>query len=178
VHPKQLESDLLGFVREVYPDMSIRVEPWQKDPSRLAIYFIEAKFAALYPMQRYHYLSHLIPSDYFEKHLSHTAWFELAPGERPEDIRYPDDELIEEISPNVMKCVEKAGLFDALDDAFCPADASAKPVECQGDFRTAREILLARGFSETELFDVFHVLMARGGFCDCEILYNAAPESR
>jgi hypothetical protein len=24
--------------------------------------------------------------------------------------------------------------------------------------------------------DVFHVLMDRGGFCDCEILYNAAPE--
>ena len=25
---------------------------------------------------------------------------------------------------------------------------------------------------------MFHVLMARGGYCDCEILYNAVEESR
>jgi hypothetical protein len=25
---------------------------------------------------------------------------------------------------------------------------------------------------------VFHVLMAQGAFCDCEILYNIATESR
>lgn len=37
---------------------------------------------------------------------------------------------------------------------------------------------MARGFSEDELFDVFHVLMAKGGFCDCEILYNAMESSR
>ena len=40
------------------------------------------------------------------------------------------------------------------------------------------ELLLARGFREKELFDVFHVLMARGGYCDCEILYNAVEDNR
>ena len=34
------------------------------------------------------------------------------------------------------------------------------------------------GFTQDELFDVFHVLMDKGGYCDCEILYNAAEESR
>jgi len=38
--------------------------------------------------------------------------------------------------------------------------------------------VLARRFQQDELFDVFHVLMAQGGYCDCEILLNAAESSR
>ena len=34
------------------------------------------------------------------------------------------------------------------------------------------------GLKDDDFFDIFHVLMAQGGFCDCEILYNVAPESR
>ena len=39
-------------------------------------------------------------------------------------------------------------------------------------------VLALGGFREDEHFDVFHVLMARGGYCDCEILYNAVEVSR
>ena len=81
---RQLETDILAFVRRGYPNIEVRVEPWTADPSRPA----------------------------------------------------------------------------------------------HGDYRQARTTLLARGFREDELFDVFHVLMARGGYCDCEILYNAAEASR
>ena len=96
---QQLATDVREFVRRAYPDIEVRVEPWADDPTRAAVYFIEAQFAALYPMQRYHYLRHLIPADYYERHLADSEWFELAPGEHPGDLEYPDHELIEEITP-------------------------------------------------------------------------------
>jgi hypothetical protein len=158
--------------------MTIRVEPWAEDKTRTAIYFVDPKFARIYPLQRYHYLSHLIPAEYQERHLQNTVWFELAPGEKPEQLRYPDEELIAEIAPDVMKCVQAARVFEALDDLFCPKDPAQPRAQCHGDYRHTRPILLSRGFTEEELFDVFHVLMAKGGFCDCEILFNAAEGSR
>ena len=174
----QLKSALLRFTREVYPNIEIEVRPWADDPQRLAIYFVEPKFSVLYPTQRYHYLAHLIPKEFLEEHLSNTVWFELAPGEEPEDLRYPDDELINAITPDVLRALECSGAFEALDDLMCPQSPQTPRVSCFGDYRYSREVFLARGFKGDELFDVFHVLMAKGGFCDCEILYNAANSSR
>lgn len=175
---RQLETDIRGFVRQAYPNMEVRVQPWADDPARPAVYFTEAQFASLYPAQRYHYLRNLIPADYYDRHLADTEWFELAPGERPEDLRYPDAELIEDITPDVMRILLRVRAFEALDDVLCPPDASQPRQRCHGDYRHARAVLLDRRFREDELFDVFHVLMARGGYCDCEILYNAVEESR
>ena len=178
MNPQQLEAEVRGFVRRAYPKIEVRVEPWADDPRRLAVYFVEAQFAALYPSQRYHYLRHLIPAEFYDQHLVDSEWFELAPGERPEDLEYPDSELIADITPDVMRCLLGARVFEALDDALCPADQARTRQRCYGDYRHARSVLLTRGFREDELFDVFHVLMARGGYCDCEILYNAVEESR
>jgi Protein of unknown function (DUF2695) len=175
---KQLETDIREFVRRAYPNIEVWVEPWTGDPTRPALYFREAQFAALYPMQRYHYLRHLIPADYHERHLTDSEWFELAPGEHPDDLEYPDSELIADITPDVMRSLWGAGVFEALDDRLCPVDTSLPRKECHGDYRHARTVLLARGFREDELFDVFHVLMERGGYCDCEILLNAVESSR
>jgi hypothetical protein len=158
--------------------MEIRVESWNKDPARIAIYFMEPKFALIYPYQRWHYLTHLIPVDYQEAHLEKSIWFELAPGEKPEDLRYLDEELIDEITPDVMKCLVGSQFFELLDDAMCPENPEAERAQCWGDFRNSRPILLKRGFKEDELFDVFHVLMRQGGFCDCEVLYNVVERSR
>jgi hypothetical protein len=178
VNPQQLETDIRDFVRRAYPNIAVRVEPWSAAPGRLAVYFTEAQFASLYPAQRYHYLRHLIPADYYDRHLADTEWFELAPGERPEDLEYPDAELIADITPDVMRCLAGAAVFPALDDLLCPSDGSQPRQPCHGDYRHARAILSARGFRQDELFDVFHVLMAQGGYCDCEILYNVVEESR
>lgn len=52
------------------------------------------------------------------------------------------------------------------------------PAKCRGDFRHAKNTLQLCGFEESDWSDVFHVLMAQGAFCDCEILYNADVESR
>ena len=178
MNPRQLETDIRDFVRRAYPNIQVRVEPWTDDPTRPAVYFTEAQFAALYPAQRYHYLRQLIPEDYYERHLADSEWFELAPGERPEDLEYPDSAQIDDIAPDVMRCLQGARIFEALDDALCPVDPQRPRRPCYGDYRHARVILLARGFREKELFDVFHVLMARGGYCDCEILYNAVEQNR
>lgn len=113
-----------------------------------------------------------------EQHLASTVWYEMAPGESPQDLRWPDDELIEQIEPDVMLVLEKSGFLRALDLAFCPRLPFTRPAQCHGDYRVSRALLAKHGFSPDEHFDIFHVLMARGGYCDCEILYNAAEESR
>jgi hypothetical protein len=95
--PDQLVADLRRFITPSYPHIDIRVMPWDRDPTRMAIYFTDSQFALIYPYQRWHYLTHL---------------------------------------------------------------------------------LLKQGFKDDEFFEVFHVLMRQGGFCDCEILYNVAEQSR
>ena len=60
----KIESDVRSFVRALYPEMVVRAEYWTKDPSRIALFFIDERFRALYPRQRYHYLVNLIPKDY------------------------------------------------------------------------------------------------------------------
>ena len=173
-----LASQLKAFVSASYPNMDIVVSELEEDPSRLALFFTEERFSVLYPLQRYHYLVHLIPADFVEAHLAGAIWHELAPGETPDDLRYPDPELIEDISQDVLNVLGRSGFFALLDKLFLPEESTCKPGRCHGDFRHSKKILEQLTFSAEDQFDVLHVLMARGGYCDCEILYNAAPESR
>lgn len=170
----EIAKAIRGFVAGSYPSMDVRVEPWDRDPSRRAIYFVEEKFSLLYPQQRFHYLTHLLPRDFQERELVDSVWFELAPGEKPEELQYPDEEFISEISELVMAILLKTDFFGTLDRAFT---RESDPAICWGDFRVAKSILPSKGVVESEYFDVFHVLMARGGFCDCEILYNVSSSS-
>lgn len=173
----QIETDLYRFITPSYPNIEIHVEKISGS-DRIAIYFTDPKFALIYPYQRWHYLSHLIPMEYQDAHLQNSTWFELAPEEKPEELQYLDEELIDEITPAVMRCLVGSRFFEFLDDAMCPKEASNTRSSCWGDFRVSKPILLSRGFTEDEFFDVFHVLMRQGGFCDCEILYNVVEESR
>lgn len=175
---EQIVHDLRGFVADSYPDMDVSAEPWEHDPSRLAIYFVEKAFEKLYPYQRWHYLTHLIPGSYQDSHLQNTIWFELAPGERPQDLQFPDESLIDSIAPDVLRCVNASGFIEALDDQMCPKDEAVPRAGCAGDFALSKPLLLRCGFTEDEIYDVLHVLMRRGGFCDCEILFNVAETSR
>ena len=174
-----IESDVLGFVRASYPKMVVRAEYWAQDPSRIALFFIDEQFRGLYPRQRYQHLVHLIPKDYYDSFLADTVWFELTPDERPEQIEDdPDEQLIASITPDVLDSLQVRGFFAALDDMFCPESSETPPQVCSGDFRHAKKTLQRCGFQESDWSDVFHVLMGQGAFCDCEILYNAASESR
>ena len=172
--PRQIQEALATLIHSSYPDMEICVEPWADDPSRLAVYFLETKFALLYPQQRWHYLYHLIPAEFQDRYLSTSVWFELAPGESPDDLVYPDEEVIADITEPIMTILNKTNFFATLDEAFTRAE---NPAVCWGDFRVAKSILPTKGFFESEYFDVFSVLMAQGGYCDCEILVNVAEGS-
>jgi hypothetical protein len=178
---QELVAELKRFLGSSYPGIRIEAKPWQQDPSRLALYFTEEKFAVLYPQQRYHYLVHNIPQDFFDRHLTNTVWFELAPGEAVLDLKYPDEQLIASISSNVLAAVERAGVFSALDDLLAPEGATGA-VSCHGDFRHTKAVLAQKGFGRhgdvDEVFDICHVLMAKGGYCDCEVLFNVSETNR
>ncbi len=59
----KIASEIRSFVGASYPNMVVRTEYWAKDPSRIALFFIDERFRALYPRQRYHYIVNLIPKD-------------------------------------------------------------------------------------------------------------------
>lgn len=175
----KIASDVREFMRASYPDMIVRAEYWTQDPSRIAVYFIDERFRGLYPRQRYHYVVQLIPKAYYGTFLADTVWFELTPGETPNEVEEdPDEELIVSITPDVLGSLLQSGFFAALDNLLCSINNTTPPEVCYGDFRYAKRTLQDCGFQESDWSDVFHVLMGQGAFCDCEILYNAATESR
>jgi hypothetical protein len=174
----KIESEVLEFLRASYPEMVVRAEYWTEDRSRIALYFIDEKFRGLYPRQRYHRLIHLIPSDYYRANLADCVWFELAPGERPDEVVSPDEGLIAAIVPDVLHALQERGFFTALDGLLCPVTSTSQAQTCSGDFRIAKQALEMCEFPESDWSDVFHVLMEQGAFCDCEILFNAKEGSR
>jgi len=98
------------------------------------------------------------------------------PHDGPHDE--PDPELIADITPDVMRCLAVWKFFEELDDRLCPADQSAAREERGGTFAISEAILRALGRDAEEFSDIFDVLRAQGGFCDCEILYNVSQENR
>ena len=90
----------------------------------------------------------------------------------------PDDELIAVITADVMKCLVKWKFFELLDDRLCPKDESQPRATCSGTFDISKSILRGLGQVEEDLRDIFAVLKAQGGCCDCEILYNVSDSNR
>ena len=168
---KQLQEKLYEFIKPSYPDIKINVVDSAENVRQL--YFTDDKFEVLYPKQRYHYLTHLIPSDFYEQQLQDTEWFELAPNENPNDLDYHDQETIDDIKESIISILkDKVNFVSHLDKEFISESA-----KCYGDFRHSKRILTDLKFSNEDQFDIFHVLMNEGGYCDCEILYNIFKES-
>lgn len=177
--PAELEEAILAHVREAYPNMQVRVVDREgPDGAVREVHFLEEMFTALYPLQRYNYIVHLFPAEFYDEHLAETEWYELAPGESPEELRYPDTERLEEIAPAVLERLEQAGFFTQLDELFTPAGAGRDPAVCYGDFRHTQALLRSLGFTEEEVWDACHIMMLREGYCDCEILTKVLEESR
>lgn len=89
-----------------------------------------------------------------------------------------DDNLISSIAPDVMRCLTRSGYFAKLDDLLSPVENSDTPQSCDGTFKLSEPILLASGFEQDDLNDIFAVLQSKGGCCDCEVLYNVTETSR
>jgi len=168
---EELQDRLYNFAKQSYPDIKIKVVDTAENVRQL--YFTDDKFEFLYPKQRYHYLTHLIPSDFYEQNLQDTEWYELAPNENPDDLDYHDQETIDEIKEPIISLLkDKVGFVALLDKQL-----TSQTVKCYGDFRHSKCILTELNFSDEDQFDIFHVLMNEGGYCDCEILYNVFRDS-
>jgi hypothetical protein len=89
-----------------------------------------------------------------------------------------DDDTIASITPDVMRCLSKCGFFEELDNYLCPNDTSIEPECCGRNYMVSEPILKSKGFNDADIADIFAALKAQGGFCDCEILYNVAENSR
>jgi hypothetical protein len=174
----EIAEELRGYVRQQYPDMVIEVRLAEDGSGRREVYFIEERFRKLYPLQRYHYLQHLIPEEFCVAQLGESTWYECAPGEDPAELMFPDDELVEDITADVLGVLRECGFFERLDAILCGIAEQSGAPRCEGDFSEAKKVLVDCGRPEEEFFDVFHVLMNQGAYCDCEILYNVAEESR
>lgn len=88
-----------------------------------------------------------------------------------------EQEYIVSIAPNVIAVLVARRFFDALDEALCPIDESKSAVSCSSNYQNSERILADLGFRPDDFEDIFKVLRSRGGFCDCEILYNAVDAS-
>jgi len=89
-----------------------------------------------------------------------------------------DSELIDSITPDVMTCLRRSFFFERLDDLLFPKEDSHQREVCSGNYELSKRVLDAAGFHPDDLRDIFDVLRAQGGCCDCEILYNVAESSR
>jgi Protein of unknown function (DUF2695) len=87
-------------------------------------------------------------------------------------------EFVASISDDVMKSLVSRSFFEELDSRLCPKGGGGPRVLCDHSYRISTSILAELGFQAEDVSDVFDVLRSKGGFCDCEILYNAVEESR
>ncbi len=90
----------------------------------------------------------------------------------------PDDDRVTSIKSDVMRCLDRAGFFEKLDDILSPHDGSRPSDRCYADYRLSEPILRISGFDAADITDIFDVLRSQGGSCDCEILYNVAELNR
>jgi hypothetical protein len=88
-----------------------------------------------------------------------------------------DAELIASIKPDVMRVLNGKRFFERLDDVLCPSDGTS-PGICSHSYAISEAILMELDFDEDDRHDIFEVLKSEGGFCDCEILYNASESNR
>ncbi|MFZ0303574.1 MAG: DUF2695 domain-containing protein [Terracidiphilus sp.] len=97
---------------------------------------------------------------------------------KPDDSDFRDSECAESIASEVIPVLERQGFFALLDNLFSPIDPAAVARKCEHSYVSSIEVLKTLGMDSEEISDVLAVLKARGGCCDCEILYNVAEESR
>ena len=95
----------------------------------------------------------------------------------PDDNSQSDfDEFIADITPDVMGVLQKKGFFARLEEEVFPT-GSVGTSNCKHDFSNTQRLVTELGFDKAAFDDIVDVTRANGGFCDCEIVLNAAPES-
>jgi hypothetical protein len=86
------------------------------------------------------------------------------------------DEFIESIAPDVLSSLGKQDFFRRLEERVWPDGPDGRKV-CDSTYANALILTAADGYTPEDQDDILDVMRSRGGFCDCEIILNAAPES-
>lgn len=87
------------------------------------------------------------------------------------------DKFIADITPDVMGVLQKKNFFAQLEEQLFPSE-SVDISNCKHDFSITERLAKELGFDKADIDDIVDVMRAKGGCCDCEIVLNAAPESR
>jgi hypothetical protein len=90
----------------------------------------------------------------------------------------PHHDLIASITSDVMKCLQRSKFFEKLDDILSPSDGSQPQEVCSENYKLSEAIVRESGLEFSDFAGIFNVLRSQGGFCDCEVLYNASDSSR
>jgi hypothetical protein len=61
-----------------------------------------------------------------------------------------------------MKCLDRSGFFEKLDDLLSPKETTLPRKGCGGDYKLSESVLRAAGFESEELADIFGVLRSQG----------------
>jgi len=87
------------------------------------------------------------------------------------------DEFIESIAGDVMGCLTRDRFFERLEKIVWPEGPDGQKV-CDHSFAKTLELTAAHGHPSEDQEEIIGVLQSRGGFCDCEVILNAAPTSQ
>jgi hypothetical protein len=90
----------------------------------------------------------------------------------------PEDEFVNAIASDVLKVFAEQRFFEDLGDRMCPEDHDLPCLSCKGRFAISANILANADFDADDISDITAVLQSKGACCDCQALYNLAPESR
>jgi len=113
--------------------MVVRAKYWTHGFSRIALYFIDEKFRGSYPSA----VSPPCRSDSeraLPLNLADCIWFELTPGERPEELFYPDKGLIAVIAPTVCAPCKRGASSRLRTNRLAPVNSNSQPQPCAADF--------------------------------------------
>ena len=89
-----------------------------------------------------------------------------------------DADYIQSITPDVLAALTRQHIFTLLDDRMSPNASTVAPQSCKNDFSILTGILIENSFNAEDQQDILSVLRKGGAHCDCEVLYNVAPENR
>ena len=81
------------------------------------------------------------------------------------------DEFVESIAPDVLACLDRDGFFRKLEQKVWPDG----PKVCDNTFANTLALTAAGGYGSEEQEDILDVVRSKGGFCDCEVMLNVAP---
>jgi Protein of unknown function (DUF2695) len=94
----------------------------------------------------------------------------------PDDEDLYDEALLSDIAPNIMAVLIRDKFFTRLEARVFPDSPDPRNL-CDHSFSNASVLLAEDGHDEDAQEDVFAVMRSRGGFCDCEIIWNVAEGS-